>query len=204
MYRRSLLYLTQMAIALAFLLTAEAAFAQKQTTGPSTDLAPIDCYYCEPDPCQYDPCSCYPESCYPDPTPTPTPWPTPTPDPTPTPNPTPTPDPIPRCDFTVNQDPLVLTSFGYWYLGNGYMAAVANNFSSCVFVYDYAYFQYPLEGYPVYPLGLPVDVWYIYDNGGPLYGWPPWVAFGDVVFVASNGVDVTIKDGAVILTIFDF
>ena len=84
------------------------------------------------------------------------------------------------------------------------MGAQMVNINGCVFVYDYAFFEYPLEGVPLTPLGLPFDVWYVYDNGGPLFGFPPWVAFGDVVFVASNGVDVTIKDGAVILTVFDF
>lgn len=103
-----------------------------------------------------------------------------------------------------NDDPVILTSFGYVYLDSRYINA-ATDFGAggCVFVADGGIFEYPLGGVPTTPLGLPIDQWFVADC---YCGLPylPYVAFGDIVFVAANATepDTTTKDSFITLTIF--
>jgi hypothetical protein len=104
------------------------------------------------------------------------------------------------CPLTNAPDPLVLSSFGFS-LGGGYVTAVTDPAIPCIFVADGAFFEYPLTGFPTTPLGLPFDQWFAFDTGG-LLPFVPYVAFGDVAFVAANATDTTTKDSLVVLTVF--
>lgn len=106
------------------------------------------------------------------------------------------------CPVTNVPDPLLLTSFDYVYLDYGFVTSLTDLAISCSFVADGFFYQWPLSGVPWVPLGLDFDQWLIYDNGGgPLPYWP-YVALGDVVFVAANGSDRTTKDSLVVLTVW--
>lgn len=102
-----------------------------------------------------------------------------------------------------NDDPVILTSFGYVYLDSRNVNATTDINAGCVFVADGAIFEYPLYGYPTTNLLLPFDQWFVYDC---YCGLPylPYVAFGDIVFVAANAnePDTTTKDSFITLTIF--
>ncbi|HYQ70089.1 hypothetical protein [Actinophytocola sp.] len=102
-----------------------------------------------------------------------------------------------------NDDPVFLTSFDLVYLDARYVNATTDPFAGCAFVADAGAFQYPLNGFPTTDLLLPYDQWLVYDNGG-LLPYLPYVAFGDIVFVAANPFepDTTTKDSFITLTIF--
>ncbi|HEV8561883.1 MAG TPA: hypothetical protein VGR06_36640 [Actinophytocola sp.] len=102
-----------------------------------------------------------------------------------------------------NDDPVVMTSFGYVYLDQRYVNADTDLLSGCVFVADGGVFEYPLNGYPTTDLLLWYDQWLAYDCYCPL-PYLPYVAFGDIAFVAANPFepDVTTKDSFIALTIF--
>lgn len=101
-----------------------------------------------------------------------------------------------QCDFTVIPNPLVLVSFGP-FLDSGFVIAVASN---CIFVADFGVFETPLNGFPTTALGFPFDQWFVFDTGAPV-PFTPWVAAGDILFVAANPTDVTVKHGLIILTV---
>jgi hypothetical protein len=98
-------------------------------------------------------------------------------------------------------DPLLLVSVGLFFSA-GIVAAETDGSQSCFFVADLGVFEYPLWGYPITPLFLPSDQWFVYDTGGGCLPFYPYVAFGDVVFAATSSSDQTVKDNLVILTIF--
>jgi len=98
-------------------------------------------------------------------------------------------------------DPLVLNSYDF-FLGAGYVWAVTDPDIGCFFAADGAIFEYPLSGFPTLPLGLPYDEWFVYDNGGGGLPFLPWVAFGDVAWLAFNGSDTTTVDSLIILTVW--
>lgn len=102
-----------------------------------------------------------------------------------------------------NDDPVILTSFGYTYLDSKLVNASTDLFAGCVFIADGAIFEYPLWGYPTVPLGLPYDQWFVYDCYCPL-PYLPYVAFGDIAYVAANPFepDTTTKDSLIVLTVF--
>ncbi len=98
-------------------------------------------------------------------------------------------------------DPLLLVSVGLFFSA-GIVAAETDGSQNCFFVADLGVFEYPLWGYPITPLFLPSDQWFVYDTGGGCLPFYPYVAFGDVVFAATSSSDQTVKDNLVILTIF--
>jgi hypothetical protein len=98
-------------------------------------------------------------------------------------------------------DPLVLNSYDF-FLGSGYVFAVTDPGIGCFFAADGAIFEYPLSGFPTFPLGYPYDEWFTYDNGGGGLPFLPWVAFGDVAWLAFNGSDTTTVDSLIILTVW--
>lgn len=102
-----------------------------------------------------------------------------------------------------NDDPVILTSFDLVFLDSRFVNATTDPLAGCVFVADGGIFQYPLEGFPTVDLLLPFDQWFVYDNGG-LLPFLPYVAFGDIAFVAANPFepDTTTKDSLITLTIF--
>jgi hypothetical protein len=102
-----------------------------------------------------------------------------------------------------NDDPVLLTSFGYTYLDSRYVTAYTDLLAGCVFVADGYYFEYPLGGVPTTPLLLPYDQWFVADCYCPV-PYLPYVAFGDIAFVAANPIepDITTKDSLIVLTIF--
>lgn len=106
------------------------------------------------------------------------------------------------CDLR-NDDPVILTSVGYIYLDAKYVNAETVLPAGCAFIYDDAYFEYPLNGGPTTPLFLWYDQWLAFDCYCPL-PYMPYVAFGDIVFVAGSPFlpDVTTKDSLVVLTVF--
>ena len=107
----------------------------------------------------------------------------------------------PRCNVTVNPDPLILVSFGFFILDSGTMRAETGPFP-CVFIADQAILQDPISAFPTTPLLLPVDEWFVFDNGA-LIPFSPYTAVGTIGFLAFNGQDFTAKDGAIFLTVFD-
>lgn len=102
-----------------------------------------------------------------------------------------------------NDDPVIMTSFGYVYLDSRNVNAITDVGAGCVFVADGGVFEYPLYGYPTVDLLLPFDQWFVYDCYCAL-PYLPYVAFGDIVFVAANASepDTTTKDSFITLTIF--
>lgn len=105
------------------------------------------------------------------------------------------------CPLLNEPDPLVLESFGPA-LGSGVINATTDPQRGCIFFADSWVFEYPLEGFRTVPLGLPFDQWFVYDNGG-LLPFVPYVAFGDIAFLATNFTeDATVKDSFIILTVF--
>lgn len=100
-----------------------------------------------------------------------------------------------------NVDPLILNSYDF-FLGAGYVFAVTDPAVGCFFAADAAAFEYPLSGFPTFPLGYPYDEWFTYDNGGGGLPFLPWVAFGDVAWLAFNGSDTTTKDSLIVLTVW--
>lgn len=88
------------------------------------------------------------------------------------------------------------------FLGAGSVLAATDPGVGCLFIADAAVFELPLDGFPVTPLGLPVDEWFVFDTGLPV-PFLPWVAFGFVGFVANDGSgDLTPVEALVILDIF--
>jgi outer membrane lipoprotein-sorting protein len=106
------------------------------------------------------------------------------------------------CPITNSPDPLILNSYGLSF-GSGYINAATDVTLGCFFYGSAWYFEFPLEGWATVPLGLPFDQWFVRDNGC-LWCLPyvPWVAFGDVVFSATNLTDVTTKDSFIVLTVW--
>lgn len=98
-------------------------------------------------------------------------------------------------------DPLILNSYDFL-LGAGYVFAVTDPQIGCFFAADGAIFEYPLSGFPTVPLGLPYDEWFVFDNGGGGLPFLPWVAFGDVAWLAFNGTDTTTTDSLIVLTVW--
>lgn len=105
------------------------------------------------------------------------------------------------CPLGNAPDPLVLNSYS-WYWDGGYVTAQTDIMQGCVFVADGAIFEYPLWGGPTMALGLPQDQWVAFDTGGGGLPFLPWVAFGDIAFMASNFTDTTTKDSLVVLTVW--
>jgi outer membrane lipoprotein-sorting protein len=105
------------------------------------------------------------------------------------------------CPVSNGPDPLVLNSYDFFW-DAGQVQADTNIQLGCVFIADGAVFEYPLWGFPTTPLGLPQDKWVAYDTGGGGLPFLPYVAFGDVAFMAFNGSDATTKDSLVILTVW--
>jgi hypothetical protein len=54
----------------------------------------------------------------------------------------------------------------------------------CWFTEDWAQFEYPLTGYPLFNLPLHLDFWDVYDTGGWVPSLP-YVAFGYIGFTAD-------------------
>jgi Domain of unknown function (DUF4214) len=109
--------------------------------------------------------------------------------------------PGPRCDVTVNPDPLFLVSFGFFVLDSGTMRAETGPFP-CVFIADQAVLEDPISAFPTTPLLLPVDEWFVFDNGA-LIPFSGFTAVGSIGFLAFNGQDFTAKEGTIFLTVFD-
>lgn len=110
--------------------------------------------------------------------------------------------PFPNCDVIVNPDPMILVSFGFVFLDSGTMKAETAPFP-CLFVADYFIGQSPISAFPQNDLLLPVDEWFVYDNGA-LVPFSGFTAVGSIGFLATNGVDITAKEGTIFLTVFDF
>ncbi len=98
-------------------------------------------------------------------------------------------------------DPLLLTSIGLFF-AVGIVAAETDGAQNCFFAADAGVFQYPMWGYPITPLFLPSDQWFVYDTGLGCLPFYPYVAFGDIAFAAASDSDQTVKDNLVVLTIF--
>jgi hypothetical protein len=105
------------------------------------------------------------------------------------------------CPLENAPDPLILNSYDI-FLDGGAVNAVTDPQRGCLFVADGGAFEYPLDGFPTTPIGLPFDQWFAYDTGGGGLPFLPWVAFGDIAFVAANTTDATTKDSLVILTVW--
>jgi hypothetical protein len=106
------------------------------------------------------------------------------------------------CPIANAPDPLILNSYGPS-IGSGYINAATDISLGCFFYGSAWYFEFPLEGWATVPLGLPFDQWFVRDNGCYwCLPYLPWVAFGDVVFSATNFTDVTTKDSFIVLTVW--
>jgi len=106
------------------------------------------------------------------------------------------------CPVTNSPDPLILNSYGTTF-GSGYINAATDITIGCFFYGSAWYFEFPLEGWATVPLGLPFDQWFVRDNGCYwCLPYVPYVAFGDVVFSATNFTDVTTKDSFIVLTVW--
>ena len=110
--------------------------------------------------------------------------------------------PFPRCDVIVDPDPMILVSFGFFFLDSGTMRSDTGPFP-CLFVADQAILQNPISAFPLNDLPRPFDDWFVFDNGAfvPFSGF---TAVGSIGFLATNGVDFTAKEGTIFLTVFDF
>ncbi len=98
-------------------------------------------------------------------------------------------------------DLVIITSIGS-YLGSGIVTALTDASLNCYFVADAASFEYPMDGYPLWPLGLSIDEWLVYDTGLPV-PWLPYTAFGFLSFAAQSPTgELTIVESLVILDIF--
>lgn len=96
---------------------------------------------------------------------------------------------------------LAMTSVGP-FLGDGIVTAVTDPNLGCFFAADAAIFEYPMDGFPLWPLGLPWDEWYVYDTGLPV-PFLPYTAFGFLGFVAMHpDGEVVGVESLVILDIF--
>ena len=109
--------------------------------------------------------------------------------------------PVPRCNVTVDPDPMVLVSFGFFILDSGTMTAETGPFP-CVFIADQALLQSPISAFPTTDLFFPVDEWFVFDNGD-LVPFSGFTAVGTIGFLAFNGLDFTAKEGTIFLTVFD-
>ena len=95
---------------------------------------------------------------------------------------------------------LFLASFG-GVLASGVVLADTVG-PGCVFIADQAFFEPPLSGFPLNPLGLPFDDWFAFDTGAPV-PFLPWTSFGFIDYAAAApGGPVTIGSSLVILDIF--
>lgn len=108
-----------------------------------------------------------------------------------------------------NDDPVFLTSFGSVFVDSKNVNATTDFGQGCIFVADGAVFEYPLTGGPTVNLFQPFDQWFVFDC--ELFGvgvcplpFLPYVAFGDIVWVAATaaGPDTTTKDSFITLTVF--
>ena len=110
--------------------------------------------------------------------------------------------PFPHCDVTIDPDPMVLVSFGFTFLDSGTMRTDTGPFP-CLFIADQAITQDPISAFPLNDLPRPFDDWFVFDNGAfiPFSGF---TAVGSIQFLAFNGVDFTLKEGTIFLTVFDF
>jgi outer membrane lipoprotein-sorting protein len=108
-----------------------------------------------------------------------------------------------------NDDPVFLTSFGSVFVDSKNVNASTDFGQGCIFVADGAVFEYPLTGFPTVNLFQPFDQWFVFDC--ELFGvgacplpFLPYVAFGDIVWVAATaaGPDTTTKDSLITLTVF--
>lgn len=110
--------------------------------------------------------------------------------------------PFPRCDVIVDPDPMVLVSFGFVSLDSGTMRADTGPFP-CLFIADGAILQDPISAFPLNDLLRPFDDWFVFDNGS-LIPFSGFTAVGSIQFLATNGLDLTAKEGTIFLTVFDF
>lgn len=90
------------------------------------------------------------------------------------------------------------------FLGSTSVPAITDPNQGCSFVADLGQFSPPMAGFPVQPLGLPIDEWFVFDTGGPIPFFP-FTVFGVVNFAADNPFaegPATVVASLVILDIF--
>jgi hypothetical protein len=104
------------------------------------------------------------------------------------------------CPLDLWPDPVLLQSYGS-FLGQGIVVATTNGAIGCFFAGDQGIFYHPLRGGPLTPLYLTSDQWVVWDNGG-LVPYLPYTTFGDIVFLAVNKDDQTVKDSLITLTVW--
>lgn len=98
-------------------------------------------------------------------------------------------------------DLVIMTSIGDL-LGSGIVTALTDPELGCGFVADAASFEYPMDGFPLWALGQPVDEWLVFDTGLSV-PWLPYTAFGFISFAAQSPTgELTIVESLVILDIF--
>jgi len=115
--------------------------------------------------------------------------------------PTPTePVQVRRCNLRINPDPLILVSFRPFVRGSGMQVATTNVNRGCIIADRAAIWQPPLNLTLLTPLYLPSFA-VRWSDGGGYVPYDYWVVFGEIAFLATNGQDITIKDGLVVLTV---